>query len=259
VNYKASWAYWAARGWDLAFRGFLPIGAFSRAFEKHRFHKPVFLAVQFPLPIVLALMLNEVRVSSVKRSIQNRDLYAVFHLHRGHLRHAQSNFSPTTAYSIPFTGMFGAQPRDFPERAAIFSDHTGLVQRVAGRGLGIVHLYGGAFGHRYGDVRGGAQSTACGTIPAVVACDHSGHRATIIIFAGPEHRFAPRGLHGQILLLFTPITYETADVFTARTYTAKASRAGISAFTTAVGLAQSVVNLLLLVATNYISKKRPAT
>ena len=56
----------------------------------------------------------------------------------------------------------------------------------------------------------------------------------------------------KIILLYNPLTYETADVISSYVY-----RRGLNdfawSFSTAVGLLQSVVNCILLLITNYLS------
>ena len=58
----------------------------------------------------------------------------------------------------------------------------------------------------------------------------------------------------KIILLYNPLTYETADVINSYVY-----RKGIQEFnysySTAVGLFNSVVNFLLLIIANSVSKK----
>ena len=58
----------------------------------------------------------------------------------------------------------------------------------------------------------------------------------------------------KILLLYQPMTYETADVISTYVYRKGILEGGWS-FSTAVGLFNSVVNIFFLVATNAISKK----
>ena len=70
--------------------------------------------------------------------------------------------------------------------------------------------------------------------------------------------FAVGGLmasgHEKIILLYNPLTYETADVIASYIYRRGLQEASYS-FATAVGLISSVVNFLLLWTTNKISRK----
>ena len=58
----------------------------------------------------------------------------------------------------------------------------------------------------------------------------------------------------NILLLYTPMTYETGDVFGTYTYRL-GIRGGKYDYTAAVGLAETVVNFLLIILFNWISRK----
>lgn len=79
-------------------------------------------------------------------------------------------------------------------------------------------------------------------------------RPTIIIL----FIFAVGGLmasgHEKIILLYNPLTYEKADVIASYVYRRGLQEASYS-FATAVGLVSSVVNFLLLWFTNRVSKK----
>ena len=58
----------------------------------------------------------------------------------------------------------------------------------------------------------------------------------------------------KILLLYSPLTYETGDVFGTYVYR-KGIRGGDYSYSTAVGLVQILCNFLLLVIANGISKR----
>ena len=60
--------------------------------------------------------------------------------------------------------------------------------------------------------------------------------------------------HEKIILLYNPLTYDTADVIASYVYRRGLQEASYS-FATAVGLISSVVNFLLLWITNKITKK----
>jgi putative aldouronate transport system permease protein len=58
----------------------------------------------------------------------------------------------------------------------------------------------------------------------------------------------------KIILLYNPVTYETADVISSFVYRKGLLEFGWS-YSTAVGLFNSIVNLILLISANYISRK----
>lgn len=58
----------------------------------------------------------------------------------------------------------------------------------------------------------------------------------------------------KIILLYNPITYSTADVISSFVYRKGVLDANYS-YSTAIGLFNSIINFLLLVAANYASRK----
>ncbi len=58
----------------------------------------------------------------------------------------------------------------------------------------------------------------------------------------------------KVLLLYNPLTYETADVISTYVYRKGVLEASYS-FTTAVGLFNSVISLILIVSANAVSKR----
>ena len=60
--------------------------------------------------------------------------------------------------------------------------------------------------------------------------------------------------HEKIILLYNSLTYETADVIASYVYRRGLQEASYS-FATAVGLVSSVINFVLLWATNKVAKR----
>ncbi|NOU96927.1 ABC transporter permease subunit, partial [Paenibacillus sp. LMG 31456] len=58
----------------------------------------------------------------------------------------------------------------------------------------------------------------------------------------------------KIILLYNPVTYETADVISSFVYRKGLLEFGWS-YSSAVGIFNSVINLILLITANYISRK----
>ena len=58
----------------------------------------------------------------------------------------------------------------------------------------------------------------------------------------------------KIILLYNPMTYDTADVITSYVYRKGLQEFNYS-FSTAVGLFNSVINFIILLITNHLSKK----
>jgi putative aldouronate transport system permease protein len=58
----------------------------------------------------------------------------------------------------------------------------------------------------------------------------------------------------KIILMYHPMTYETADVISTYVYRQGILGASFS-YSTAVGLMTSIISLIFVISTNYISKK----
>ena len=63
----------------------------------------------------------------------------------------------------------------------------------------------------------------------------------------------------KILLLYSPATYETADVITSYVYRISLSEGSDFSYGTAIGLFNSVINLLLVISANQISRRLTET
>ena len=59
----------------------------------------------------------------------------------------------------------------------------------------------------------------------------------------------------KILLMYSPSTYETADVITSYVYRVSLSEGSDFSFGAAIGLFNSVVNLIMVVAANVVSRR----
>lgn len=59
----------------------------------------------------------------------------------------------------------------------------------------------------------------------------------------------------KIILLYNPGTYETADVISSFVYRRGIGESAQYSFSSAVGMFQSVINLVLLLGANFLSKR----
>jgi len=235
------------------FRQFFQSVFFFRLFRNTLVISLVQLAFTFPLPIIVALMLNEVRSRYVKRSIQTI-IY---------LPHFVSVvvvvgliFAVLSPYSGPINRiikLFGAEPVYFFNEPKYFP-----------------------FILAFADVW---QSTGWGTIvylAAITAIDPTLYEAAVVDGANRYkqllHITLPSILptiitlfilrmgglfsvgYQRILLLYNPTIYETADVIGTFVY-----RRGILgqeySFSSAVGLFNSVLNLVMIVLFNKLMRR----
>jgi putative aldouronate transport system permease protein len=237
----------------LHFKNFFQSVFFWRLFRNTLVISLTQLVFTFPLPIIVALMLNEVRNRYVKQGIQ------------------------TVIYLPHFISVVVVVGLIF----AVLSPHSGIVNRlIQWTGRSPVYFFNEPvyfpFILAFADVW---QGTGWGTIvylAAISAIDPTQYEAAVIDganrFKQVIHITIPAimptiitllilrigGLFSvgfqRILLLYNPTIYETADIIQTFVY-----RRGILgqeySYTTAVGLFNSVLNLVMLITFNKFMRK----
>ena len=235
---------------------------FERLFASEKFYQVLWnsirisflkIAIGFPGPIIFALLLNEVRQLTWKKSLQ------------------------TISYLPHFVSwvVVGGIARDVLSVYGIFNTMIGLVRRRAAavpagdalvpadrhqlhdleeHRLGIDHLPGGDHQHRSAALRGGRDRRARG---GCSACVHvtlpSITHVIIILFLLRIGNVLEAGFD-QIFNLYNPLVYDVADIIDTYVY-----REGISGFqyslTAAASLFQNVVGLMLLLLVNVVTRR----
>ncbi|MDL2234040.1 ABC transporter permease subunit [Ruminococcaceae bacterium OttesenSCG-928-L11] len=210
------------------------------------------IAFGFPVPILLALLMNEIRSRAFKRVVQT------------------CSYLPHFISTVVICGMLV----DFCSRDGLFNTIFG----VSGNMLQLPEMFRRIF------VASGIWQTAGWNtilyLAALTQIDLSLYDAAKIDGAGRLRQTLAVTLPGimptiitlfilrvgqvmsvgfeKIILLYNPLTYETADVISSFVY-----RKGLIEFnygySTAVGLFNSVINFALLLLTNTISRKASET
>lgn len=209
------------------------------------------LAVGFPAPIVLALMLNEVRAIAFKRVIQSIT-YLPHFISQVVICGMIVNFVATDGVVNDFLAFFGLPRTPFLVRPEWFrpiyvaSDvwqHVGWGAILYLAALTTVdpQLYEAASLDGAGRWRQLRHVTWPGILPTVV-----------ILFIFAMGRIVEVG-YQKIILLYTGATYETADVIATFVYRRGLIQSDFS-YATAVGLFTSVIGILFVVSTNRISR-----
>lgn len=210
----------------------------------------------FPMPIILALMLNEVRCQGLKRGVQTITYMPHF-------------ISLVVMVGIikEFTGIDGiighiyvkltgnelsmlANPKCFVPLYVATNVWQGAgwdsIIYLAALSAIDMELYEACKIDGGGRIRQLFTVTLPGILPTIIILLIM--RLGSILNVGYE----------KIILMYNPLTYETADVISSYVY-----RKGLQEFNwsygTAVGLFNSLVNILFLVVANYISKKTSET
>lgn len=207
----------------------------------------------FPAPIILALMLNELRHKFFKKFVQSVS----------YLPHFLSNvviasmvllfFSPTTGPINEIIAWFGFEKIHFLASNAWWRDvfiSSEIWQHV---GWGTIIYLAALAGinpslYEAAQVDGASrwQQTKSITIPGIVP-------AMVILFLLNVGNIIDLGFE-KVYLLQTPVTYEVSDILATYVYRTGLLQGSFS-YATAIDLFQSVVAMILVVACNFFARR----
>lgn len=234
------------------FKQFLRDPSFWRAFRNTLFLSVSYLIVRFPLTLIFALLLNEIRNIKWKKFVQTVSYLPHFIsmvIIAGMIKEVVSLSGPVNT----LLSSLGMEKISFIQEASWFPPIyivSGIWQAL---GWGTIlylaamtgintELYEAARVDGANRFRQALHVTIPGILPTIVTL--------LILDIG--------GIMGsnfeKIILLYLPSTYETADVISTLVY-----RMGISggnfSYATAVGLFEGIIGLILVTAANFVSKK----
>lgn len=207
----------------------------------------------FPVPIIFALFLNEVRSMKFKKTIQTITYMPSLLSTVVVCSMVIDMLSPSTGIINQIIKAFGGEPIYFMVKPEWFR----TVYITSGIWSGFGHsavIYIAALSNIDSQLYEAARIDGCtrlkmiwhvtlpGIVPTIVTMFILG--IGNIIKAGGE----------KVLLLYNPATYEVADTFNTYVYRKGILETNYS-YSTAVGLFESVVALILIMITNYVSKK----
>ncbi len=210
------------------------------------------LALGFPAPIILALLLNEVRSNGLKRLVQTIT-YMPHFISLVVVVGLLIEFLSREGLVNNLLGMVGIAPIGFlarPEWFQFIYVASGIWQHV---GWGSI-IYLAALSQVDPTLYEAATVDGAGRFRQLVHITLPGIAPTIIILLILRIGAMMAVGSEKILLMYNPSTYETADVLSTYVY-----RRGILdmdfGYSTAVGLVNSLVNFGLLVIANTISRR----
>ncbi len=272
VVYYIIFDYWPMYGVQIAFKDFNPTEGimggdwvgfkhFLSFFNGHYFGRVVRntliinlydLIWGFPAPIALALLLNEVYNKSFKKLIQTV-IYMPHFISGIVVAGIIISFSARNGFINDIIEMFGGTRANLLMRPELFRTiYTGskiwqgvgwgtIVYLAALSGVDV-QLYEACIidgGNRWKQM---AHITLPSIMPTIVTL--------LILNIG---KLMSEGA-GRIILIYNPLTYETADIISSYVY-----RRGLQefdySFSTAVNLLSTVLNFLLLISANWMSRK----
>jgi putative aldouronate transport system permease protein len=210
------------------------------------------LVVCFPAPIILALLLNEVRVSWFKRTVQTIS-YMPYFISTVVICGMLKSFLAYDGVINEIVKLFGGSPENYLSNPAYFRSiivFSGLWQGV---GWGSI-IYMAALTGIDPTLYEAARIDGCGRLRQMLHVTLPGIVPTIAILLIMDVGSIMSVSSDKILLLYSPLTYETGDVIGTYIYR-RGIRGAEYGFTTAIGLFETLVNFLLLILANEFSRR----
>ena len=206
----------------------------------------------FPAPIILALLLNEVRSNKFKRTVQTIT-YMPYFISLVVTCSLLKIYCMENGLFPQIMELFGAQRQNLLANPKYFYPIYILSDIWQGIGWNSI-IYLAALSGINQEQYEAARIDGANRLQQVIHITLPGLMPTItILFILRMGNILNVG-YEKILLLYNPSTYEVADVLSTYTY-----RTGLEnqqySLSTAVGLFNTMVNVVFLLITNYISKK----
>lgn len=238
------------------FSDFIHSGSFGKLLRNTFVLGGLDLILGFPFPIIFALLLNEIRKTWFKRTVQTISYMP----HFLSLVIVCSMIKVFCAYDGAINqiiSMLGGRPSSILQNPRAFKYvyvFSNIWQQMGWDSILYIAALGGINAEIYEaaeiDGAGRWQQTRHVTLPGILPTIS----IMLILRVGQVLSVG----YEKILLLYNPATYETADVISTYIY-----RKGLQDFdwgySTAVGLFNSIVNFAFLIAANTISKKTTET
>lgn len=206
----------------------------------------------FPLPILLALLLNEITHSGFKRFVQTAS-YLPHFISMVVVAGMVVDFTATGGLLNSFVELFGGERRNLLMEPALFRTiyiGSGIWQDA---GWGSI-LYIAALSGINPELYEAATIDGAGRFAKMRHVTLPGIMPTIVIMLILQIGSMMNVNFEKIILLYNPVTYETADVISSFVYRKGIMEANFS-YSAAVGLFNSVINCLLLLTANTLSRK----
>lgn len=236
------------------FKQFLGDPAFRKAFRNTLILNFSYLVVRFPLTLIFALLLNEIKWIPWKKFVQTVSYLPHFIsmvIVAGMIKELLSTSGPINSLLVEFGQKaveFIALPQWFP---TIFVA-SGIWQ---GLGWGSILYLAAIAGinpelYEAAKVDGAShfQQVLHVTIPCILPT------ITTLLILDIGGMVGSGGAFEKVFLLYNPMTYETSDIVSTYVYRMGVNSGNYS-YATAVGLFEGLLNLILLTAANFSSKK----
>ncbi len=212
------------------------------------------IAVNFTAPIIFALLLNEIGNKFFKRLSQTIS-YMPYFISVVVVCGLVINFTSSSGVISTFVAWItGTTPENLLANSAYFRTINVLSSLWQGLGYGSV-IYLAALSGVSQELYEAARIDGAGYFKQMLHITLPSIAPTIILMLIMRIGMIMGTGGDKILLLYSPATYETADVISTYTYRMAFDGAGNYGLSAAVGLFNSVINTILLLVANGISKK----
>ncbi len=233
------------------FRSFFSGIYFGRTLSNTLILSLLELTICFPAPILLALMLNEVRNVRFKRAVQTVS-YMPHFISMVVVAGLIKEFTSSTGVVSQLAQLLGGQPRSYISQPQYFRTIYTVSQVWQSIGFNSIVFLAALSGVDEA-LYEAAEIDGAGHLRQLWHVTLPGIAPTIIIMLILRCGSILNVNFEKVLLLYSPATYQTADVISTYVY-----RVGIvkqdMGYSTAVGLFNSVVSLLLVLSANKLSK-----
>ena len=206
----------------------------------------------FPAPIILALLLNELRAKRFKKTVQTIT-YLPHFISLVVVTGIIKDFTQSTGLINDIIVMFGGERSSLIQNPALYRTIYIVSDIWQGIGWGSI-IYLSALSGVDQQLDEAASIDGAGRWKQLLHVTLPGIAPTIVIMLIMRMGQLLGTGYEKTILLYNEATYETADVIASYIY-----RVGILernwSYSTAIGLFNSVINLALLIATNKISRR----
>jgi putative aldouronate transport system permease protein len=211
-----------------------------------------YLLVSFPAPIILALMINEVRGTRFKKLVQNIT-YMPYFISTVVLVGMIDLFFSNSGLANQLTGLFGLEPVLFLQKEALF-DHMYVWSGVwQATGYGSV-IYFAALAGVSPELHEAATIDGATRLQRVIHVNIPAIMPTIIIMLIISVGGIMNLSFEKVLLMQKDINIASSEVISTYVYKLGIQKAQYS-LSSAVGLFNNLINLALLIMVNRIARK----
>lgn len=207
----------------------------------------------FPAPIILAILLNEVTHNKLKKVLQTT-YYLPHFVSWVVVCSIIINFlSPSTGLFNYIIEKFGGEPIAFLQDPKYFRTIIVISDIWKEAGYGTI-IYLAAITSIDPSLYEAAKVDGAGRFQSMIHITLPGIMGTVVVMLILRMGSILSSGFDRIYLLYSPLTYETSDVLDTFTYRIGIQN-GMYSFSAAAGLFSSLVNFMLVVITNTVSKK----